>query len=996
MEKAVIEAFLNKHLEVIAANQGFKQLMTQLGQERVEKCAIEDLLAPYISPMLLKNLVQGVQKVLEQKRSVKDLKLFLTPCADPAQLRWFKVHLEQGVYQDTEGCWVFLKDITYETKLQCLQSYLEEGIVTDSQKTLEEIQHFIKEQEQTLAQLKQYQEYYYALFERSIEPVYIHDLQGRFIGMNAAARQLAGIPDRHDVTRYHIMDFLDEDGMALAQKVINEVLEKGYTSRPYRFQLYTLYGSILTMEIRASLVYREHSPAAIIGVAKDITPLERARKALLRTQAQLQATLEGSSEAFILLDEQGRFLMANPQGYQWIKQFRIPIPIQHGKAIEPSDNPHFRPLIQAIEKALKGKVSYLYLKIHHHQNTYYFKAHCYPIYEKENQKLIGVCVNMVNITESEQQRIQLEEQKKRYNLLIQNLKDVIMLLDPEGKILFSNDAVKYLLQRHPGALLYRYFTTLLATEEAEKLFIEVWNKIKNREQEEELIELPLRHKDGKKVIAEIYLRLFDDRKNTLVILHDITERKQREEEQHYYMTLLRAVFEHSGDALITYYKENLEVYMYNHHTLQLLDLAPTTAIRSVEDIIQFREEHKKQWMLERLRKEKVWEGEFSFTTAKNKVVWVNAAISPLKVDNLWLLRLKDITQRKQNEERLRLAFTAIHNAPDGIAIARWSNDGKLKIYEANRDFQAWIPQYHDAIDLYTLLLSILPEDAIEGFKQAIQQQNPYTFKVQLQKNGETLWSSWHLFPLQMDETIYWVAIVRDITAEVAYHKLLKKKEEERLETIIKAQEAERKRFAEELHDGLGLLLSVLKMNFSTLAENYLLKNKPVPQQKINEIADLIDQVIRNVRETSRNLMPSTLYDFGLISALETLCHQTEKAANIKIDFEVVGNYTTFDRDFELYIYRIVQECLSNIVKHAEASHVYIHMSIEEDSLWLSIEDDGRGFNVEEQLRSQGMGLKNLYTRAELLNAHLEIDSAPGKGTLITLHIPFVKPKMRSL
>jgi len=212
--------------------------------------------------------------------------------------------------------------------------------------------------------------------------------------------------------------------------------------------------------------------------------------------------------------------------------------------------------------------------------------------------------------------------------------------------------------------------------------------------------------------------------------------------------------------------------------------------------------------------------------------------------------------------------------------------------------------------------------------------------------------------------------------------LKKEQEAQRLRAVIDGEEKERKRLAEELHDGLGAVLATVKMQISSI-QNKLPAVSGLPTYQKAET--LIDDACRTVREISHGLTPLIIEQQGLEYALAEMCHTL--AANNPIEFEFIPHGT--DRHLsgivKMTVYRIAQEVLKNILKHAAAKEVIVQLTIEENELLLIIEDDGKGFDVASS--NKGIGLENIRSRTAYLDGTLDIDSVPGEGTTFTINLP---------
>lgn len=216
--------------------------------------------------------------------------------------------------------------------------------------------------------------------------------------------------------------------------------------------------------------------------------------------------------------------------------------------------------------------------------------------------------------------------------------------------------------------------------------------------------------------------------------------------------------------------------------------------------------------------------------------------------------------------------------------------------------------------------------------------------------------------------------------------LLNETEIKTYNAMIEGQEEERKRIATDLHDRLGSMLATVKLLFSSLDTKIDTIQKENNEQ-FSTAKNLLDEACSEVRRISHNLSSGIVMSFGLVPALEELCHSVDQSKLIKCKLMAFGLNERLDQSIELGVYRMIQEIFSNILKHAKASKVTVQLNHVEGSLNVTIEDDGTGFNVEEKRKSGGMGLQNLEKRAAQLNGVYTVDSHPGKGTISIIEIP---------
>ncbi|MBI3577916.1 MAG: sensor histidine kinase [Ignavibacteriales bacterium] len=207
---------------------------------------------------------------------------------------------------------------------------------------------------------------------------------------------------------------------------------------------------------------------------------------------------------------------------------------------------------------------------------------------------------------------------------------------------------------------------------------------------------------------------------------------------------------------------------------------------------------------------------------------------------------------------------------------------------------------------------------------------------------------------------------------------------------VKAQEEERRRIAREIHDSLGQLLTAIKFNVEIFEDVANLQGND-ERQRIDDIKSLLDNAMNEAREISYNLMPSVLVDFGLTPALQLLCEQFSKRDNLRIVFHSNGVDKRLDPTMEIGLYRIAQEALNNVAKHADAQEANVQLIGDSQTIRLTIDDNGKGFYVTRldvgKGGRHGMGLVSMRERAASFNGVFTLDSKLGRGTEIIVEIP---------
>ncbi len=199
---------------------------------------------------------------------------------------------------------------------------------------------------------------------------------------------------------------------------------------------------------------------------------------------------------------------------------------------------------------------------------------------------------------------------------------------------------------------------------------------------------------------------------------------------------------------------------------------------------------------------------------------------------------------------------------------------------------------------------------------------------------------------------------------------------------INTLENERSRISADLHDELGPFLSAVKLQINSVD----VVNEE-DRRIIEKAGNHIDEIIQKIRDISYNLLPNTLVRKGLKPAVTEFVERIGQLHKLHIEFTCTGDFI-LTQEKQINIYRIIQECINNVLKHARARRVMINISQQQDKLQLTIYDDGVGFAYDEMSRTnKGLGLRNLESRAEVLGANLHFQSDPGKGTQYLFEIP---------
>ena len=202
------------------------------------------------------------------------------------------------------------------------------------------------------------------------------------------------------------------------------------------------------------------------------------------------------------------------------------------------------------------------------------------------------------------------------------------------------------------------------------------------------------------------------------------------------------------------------------------------------------------------------------------------------------------------------------------------------------------------------------------------------------------------------------------------------------DAVLQGQEEERSRLAKDLHDGLGGLLSGVKFSLSNMKDNLIIT--PDNMAVFERSLDMLDTSIKELRRVAHNMMPELLTKFGLDEALKEYCHTINTTNLSSVKYQSVGMDARVEKSSEIIIYRIIQELLNNVLKHAAATDVMVQLVKEENRLSIIVEDNGKGFDTAILKDNKGAGLTSIQSRVDYLKGRLEINSEAGKGTLVNI------------
>ncbi|MCS7018630.1 MAG: PAS domain-containing protein [Cytophagales bacterium] len=465
---------------------------------------------------------------------------------------------------------------------------------------------------------------------------------------------------------------------------------------------------------------------------------------------------------------------------------------------------------------------------------------------------------------------------------------------------------------------------------------------------------------------------------------------------------LQQLLQNTNEAIIVI-NATLIIEFWNAAAEQIYGISTADAVgKKWTELISTQYRHGQTFsnILDELAQKKFWQGEVWQSTqgAKQRLLQLSMRLLPVtRADELpdILISATDISAYSAAEEQADKWKTTLDLLFDNIPGWIYMLNRELEIIGCNRNF-AQAMNFANPSDLIGMRFTDLPI-ATEWAKKSQQElQQALSGKILaavmeplVTLQGAKFWLQSNKVPLRdsSGQILGVLVTSEDVTEKRRIEEQLRQqeREQERIRSlaIVQGQEEERKRLAMDLHDGVGQLLTALRLQADYLKNTSLSEEQ---QRNLQTITEGIAQVQQEIRRISRNLMPSVLHDFGLTEALEFLCLNTEQNANIEVERRIFIGNSRYDATVETCIFRIAQEAFNNALKYSQAQHLYLELRDEDGNLELIIEDNGKGFDPE--TIGRGQGLANIAQRARLLNGHLHIETAPGNGCRITAVIPY--------
>jgi PAS domain S-box-containing protein len=599
------------------------------------------------------------------------------------------------------------------------------------------------------------------------------------------------------------------------------------------------------------------------------------------------------------------------------------------------------------------------------------------VFDKAGNFIGTVAINK-DMREMKQAQLALQHMARRYRQLLEQAAEGILVTDQTLQLILVNQALCEMLGFSEQELLQMKIPDLIHPENLAHLPLQTDAIRSGKIVKSERL---LKRKDGSSLLVLGSAKMLPD--GTIqTILHDITERKQAEEKLQQTEAFYRAVTEKSYEGITVIdkagkvrYRSTANVVFSGYENDQVTE----------ENFAMFTHPDDQKRVTETIQHLSPNESrlvEFRFKPAHSEWRWLEARITNLldyPAVNGYVINARDISERKQAEENLQQAEAFYR------AVTEQSNEGVM-VFDKNMIIQYRNPsQLHMSSFPYEEMVgqdrtdTIHPDD-LKEFLLELPQLQPgqtllNTFRMQ-NKQGSWDWFESHVTNLLEHPPIEgYVANYYNINER----KAAEARQRELSQRLLNVQEDERRSLARELHDEIGQSLTAVKVGLQTAQRLETL-------EPIANAMSITDQLLSQVRELSLNLHPGLLEDLGLVAAVRWYTLQQAERSGLTIDFTLCLEEAHISPELKITIYRIVQEGLTNIIRHSQARQVCISLTELHNEVCLSIKDDGVGFDVTRQSKAS-LGLLGMKERVSLQGGHFQLESAPETGTAIYATFP---------
>ncbi|RXK57536.1 PAS domain S-box protein [Lacibacter luteus] len=774
------------------------------------------------------------------------------------------------------------------------------------------------------------------------------------------------------------------------QQLFAELLKRGFYTAEYDF--YGKHQHIIHVQASVTVLRNANNEVTgYVAVHRDISQTKMLEKQLREFNQQLEEQVkektqelrdvfERISEAFLGIDNNGNVVYANKKAEQLFgtdgeRILRTPV-----FSLFQNNNDE---LETALREAFEMR-EYIYLETLLPNFNKWFELHIYP-------SVSGLSVYMRDITIRKKALLELNESEEKYRMFFENSMDGILITNAEGQIFGANKAACNIFGMTEDEICEIGRRGILDETDPNWELFKTERNINGKAQGE------LRHfrKDGTTFLAEITSVKFrtasgETQANTIV--RDITERRKAQEELHKSEEKYRNLIEQAGDGIIIFEADGT-ILDVNESVSILLgypkDAFTAFNLTDILDPDQIQVSPLRFDLLEkgesvvRQRRLKHRTGNFIETEIRGKRLH----------DGTNLAIIRDLTDRLQAQQQLQKEKDLLDSIINSLPGIFYFFDYEGRFIRWNKQFEQ-VSGYSSAeIKKMTALDFFEGDDLVymkKRVKDVLSNKTADAEAAFVTKSGKKIPYFFTGAAIEVNNTACIVGMGVDITERKQVELEVQDSYQQirRLTNYLQnIREEERAHIAREIHDELGQQMTVLKMDVAWMKKKMAGGDMAAVSEKMNEMLEILDGSVAAVRRIATELRPSLLDDIGLVAAIEWQIDVFSKRTGIKINLVKSGKPLLLPDAYATGLFRILQESLTNITRHANANQVDIHLKNQNKEFILYIQDNGNGFDINEISGKKTLGLLGMRERSIAMGGTFTIQSKPGGGTEIEVRVP---------
>ncbi|MDB5249229.1 MAG: domain S-box protein [Segetibacter sp.] len=818
---------------------------------------------------------------------------------------------------------------------------------------------------------------------------------------NKGAENIFGYKDDEAKGR-NLINFLTRDYPAdLVNEIIAVLQTSGYWEGELK-QYHKTNAEIWTLVSATTLVNENGVITGYVIVGKEISERKKLEEQLKKFNEELEqrvkektqelvSIFERITDGFIALDNNWNFTYVNKEaGHIYYRDPQELIGQNIWKEFpEAINHPFYEAFHTSMNEQKTVEVNEYYLPL-----GKWLQGLIYP---SEN----GVSAYFRDITDRKEAELALEESEQRYRKIVETVQEGIWQIDENNTTTFVNQYMASLLGYAAEEIIGKNVLDFLGEQNREVALRNVEDRKKGISVQHEYTLLNSGQQQIHTLVQSTPLFKEGRYAGSISMFLDITKRKQAEERLQANEKRFRALIENSSDGITLLSSDCI-----------VLDVSPSS-----EKILGYKKEeiigkpcpdffHSDDAEKIRNAFKYIMENpseliiiEYRHKMADGSYKWIECDFNN-QLDEPYLeavvLNYRDISYRKKAEEELRLSEQKyrilFENNPLPLTMLTYPNRNFVAVNEA------YITKFgysREEFSKMTIRDLRPPGEAYKSdeVERALNKEHRFRDNMTLvTKDGSKLLFDVQLVEISFEGKRVYLTSTNDITEQKkAQEDLIQMNDQlrELASHLQNIREEERTNMAREIHDELGQQLTVLKMDISWLNKK-LTKKDEVVAKKIKGVLELIDGTINTVRKISAELRPSILDDFGVAEAIEWQSTNFTKHTGIPVEFSSNVNDYKFSPAISTGLFRIFQESLTNVSRHAQATKVVCTLKKYPNCLKLTISDDGVGFDVNKKGERKTLGLLGVKERVLMLDGKFNIASEPGKGTAISVELPLLQ------